>query len=290
MKLYQAFLWTMIGSLTLAAALGVWALLIPRTGWVQEHVLLSALFTGLLSLPAFGCAIVLHRRRDRPIMWLGIIASAATLALTLILIWTERTAFDFPDEFIQLTVCFGIVAVWAAHFGLLRLTKLSQTWAKFVRLATIVLGTTLAVILLISVWSEPNFEWFWRVIGVLLILTLCGTIVTPILGLIELIAARGTRESLPSSLKIALTCPRCGSSEMVTAGVGRCAACGLRITIDIEEPRCTCGYLLHKLKGENCPECGRAIPEAERWHVTKTDSTDAAAPAAAGADRLSNGG
>lgn len=291
MKLHKTLLWMMIGSLTLAAALGIWAMIVPQTGWVQEQVLFSSLFTGLFSLPAFGCAFVLHRQRDRPIMWAGILASAVTLVLTLSMVWTNRSAWNFPDQLLQTTVCVGIVAVWAAHFGLLRITKLSHPLARAVRRATIVAGTAFAAFMIFGVWIEPYDDWFWRVVGVLLILTLCGSIVTPILMLIELIATRSAPESLPSSIRIGLTCPRCGSSEMIPAGAGRCGACGLRIAIDIEEPRCMCGYLLHKLKSECCPECGRTIPDAERWHVTKTDPVDPVDetnPATAKADRPSD--
>lgn len=270
MKLYQAFLWMMIASLTLAAALGVWALLIPRTGWVQEYVLISSLLVGAFSLPAFGCAIVLHRRRDRPIMWLGIAAAAGALAVWLAAIWTQRMPWWIPDDVWRIGGSLTTLTLWAAHFGLLRLAKLSQPWARMVSTATLALGGLLALTIIIAMWAEPIAEEFWRLLAVLSILAVCGTIVTPILTLIELIATRGMRESLPSSMKIALTCPRCGSSEQVAAGAGRCAGCGLRIAIDIEEPRCTCGYLLHKLVGEQCPECGRTIPDADRWHITKS--------------------
>ena len=48
-------------------------------------------------------------------------------------------------------------------------------------------------------------------------------------------------------------------------GPARCAECGLHITISVEEPRCTCGYLLYHLESDQCPECGRTIDEADRW-------------------------
>jgi hypothetical protein len=271
MKLYQALLWTMIGSLALTALLGVWALLMPVAGRLQEEVLLSCLLIGLYSLPAFGCAIVLHRRRDRPIMWLGIGTAVITLGIWLVGIWTHRTSWILPDELFKVGFMLTTVSLWAAHFGLLRLAAFQSGWSKMVRAATVVLGAILAVTIIIGIWTEPRDDWFFRLLGVLAILTVCGTIVTPILALIDVIAARGGRESLPSSLKIALTCPRCGSSERIVAGAGRCASCGLRIAIDVEEPRCACGYLLHKLQGENCPECGRTIPAADRWHITRTE-------------------
>ena len=35
----------------------------------------------------------------------------------------------------------------------------------------------------------------------------------------------------------------------MTSGLSRCRECGLALTIDIEEPRCECGYLLFRLEG-----------------------------------------
>ena len=37
------------------------------------------------------------------------------------------------------------------------------------------------------------------------------------------------------------------------------------MTIEFEEPRCDCGYLLYRLVGDTCPECGRAVPLSSRW-------------------------
>jgi rRNA maturation protein Nop10 len=35
--------------------------------------------------------------------------------------------------------------------------------------------------------------------------------------------------------------------------------------VEVEEPRCACGYLLYQLAGDTCPECGRAVAAEDRW-------------------------
>ena len=47
----------------------------------------------------------------------------------------------------------------------------------------------------------------------------------------------------------------------------RCGACGVGIQVLVEEPRCSCGYLLYDFAGEKCPECGLAIPDRWRWNT-----------------------
>ncbi|MCH7602227.1 MAG: hypothetical protein IIB54_05635, partial [Planctomycetes bacterium] len=53
------------------------------------------------------------------------------------------------------------------------------------------------------------------------------------------------------------TCPQCQQWLEAPSGPARCDGCGLRLIIEITEPRCPCGYLLYELKGNVCPECGR---------------------------------
>ncbi len=81
----------------------------------------------------------------------------------------------------------------------------------------------------------------------------------------ETLHRRESSESIPLNVRVELVCPRCRSTQSLLPGPRECTACGLRITIDVEEPRCACGYLLHQLVSEQCPECGRVVAERDRW-------------------------
>ena len=64
---------------------------------------------------------------------------------------------------------------------------------------------------------------------------------------------------------LSMNCPRCADVIQLPLGHGACPHCKLAIHIECDEPRCECGYLLHKLTGVNCPECGMEVPEKLRW-------------------------
>ena len=116
-------------------------------------------------------------------------------------------------------------------------------------------------------WIEQHIDE-WRVLGVLGILAACGTVVTPILWKVQAVRRAESAETIPAKITVSLTCPRCAAGQQLITGPTKCRQCGLRITIAVEEPRCACGYLLYRLQSNRCPECGREIPEADRWAAT----------------------
>ena len=61
-----------------------------------------------------------------------------------------------------------------------------------------------------------------------------------------------------------VVCPCCGLDQTVPLGTSSCSACGLRIHLRIEEPRCPdCDYLLYRLTSGRCPECGTVVAREE---------------------------
>lgn len=268
MKLHRAFLWVMIGSLSAAALLGIWAVLVPDFGRLQGRVLTTCLVLGLYAMPAFGCAVVLQRKRLAAIMWGGIAAALLAVFIWFMMIWNELPAFA---QSAMWTLLFkagfttSVFTVWATHVGLLMLLPLRKPVARHARTATLGIVGVLAVLFLFVMWAEFESEVVFRSIAALSIAGICGTLVVPILALIELTLTRDTRESVPSKVKVDLTCPRCGSRQRLQTGFHRCSSCRLQIEIHVEEPRCTCGYLLYKLTTSSCPECGRAVPAIDRW-------------------------
>jgi rRNA maturation endonuclease Nob1 len=71
-------------------------------------------------------------------------------------------------------------------------------------------------------------------------------------------------EGLPRGMRsITVVCPACRRRQPVVLGGDRCAGCGLRIEVRVEEPRCRrCGYLLLRLSSDVCPECGTPVAAA----------------------------
>ncbi|MCH8153454.1 MAG: hypothetical protein IH830_13905 [Planctomycetes bacterium] len=271
MRLRKAFLWSMIVSLALAALLGISALILPRWYRYDEEILLSTVLFGAYSLVALICASVLEKRRFVALMWTGLAAAGAALAGWLLLTWFHA-AFHSRAEMrvARIAGTFTIITVLLGQSGLLTLPRFDHPWAGGVRWMTIGVSSLLAATGIALVW----FGWIaqhideWRVLGVLGILAACGTVVTPILWKVQAARRAESADTIPRRLQLQVTCPRCQSQQQLRTGPAKCAQCGLRITIAVEEPRCACGYLLYRLESNRCPECGREIAEADRWAAT----------------------
>ena len=269
MKMRSAFLWIMIGSLTLAAALGVLAIIFDTFGSTSEKILVTSLLMGAYSMTALGCAIVLDRHRRKAISWLGISMSVASLLHWSFMIWFEPWSWNgdyrLQELLMKIGATFTIIAIWCPHLGLLSLLRLDRGVFRGVRTVTHVITGLLAVVVMIVFWTEEFEEWTGKMIAVLAMLGGCGTLITPILGIVERSGRKDSAESIQRRVMIDLTCPRCGFAQNMKAGSAKCTGCGLRISIDVEEPRCTCGYLLFQLTGDACPECGKQIEPEDRW-------------------------
>jgi len=271
MRMRAAFLWSMIVSLSLAALLGIAALLLPRYG-PEEEILGSTGVFASFSLVALMCAVVLERRRLAKLMWAGVASSWSATIAWFVLIWFEGPlSWSGVERVAQTGGTFTVLACGAALVGLLSLPRFDQRPPSIVRWATVGVSAALGVQVLGMIWW---FDWIERYIdgeilvrelGVLSILTACGSVITPILWKVQAMRRAGSVESVPLKVKIGIECPRCHAKQSLMTGPTRCTECGLRITIDVEEPRCVCGYLLYHLASDRCPECGRAIDEADRW-------------------------
>ena len=145
MRLRKAFLWSMIVSLSLAALLGISALILPPWFRYDDEILLSTVLFGAFSLVALVCASVLEKRRLVPAMWIGIMAAAAALLVWLVLIWFDP-ALGWRDEMrvARIAGTFTIITVLLGQSGLLTLPRLDYPWAGGVRWMTIGLSSLLA--------------------------------------------------------------------------------------------------------------------------------------------------
>ena len=104
---------------------------------------------------------------------------------------------------------------------------------------------------------------FFRLLGILqflVILVLLGTLIVPLMIRASNRRAAAVIESL-AKREIVMTCPRCTAEQRFSNGPCWCTSCKFTMLIEIEEPRCECGYLLYQLQGDACPECGRVIQQ-----------------------------
>lgn len=261
MNLRTAFLRTLIVSLSAAAFLGIIAILMPDLIGADEEILVTTLLLGLYSLPPLACSIVIGKQKQRHLMWIGIIGSFTAWLIWLPLIWGDpwrwNSAINWDELLFKTGFTCTFAALWSTHYGLIMLLRLDQNWPRRVRTGTIIAASILTATGTLCMWGEIENDLTFRFLAVIGILVGCGTMLTPTIALLEIIQRRGGRESISSDVRIKLTCPRCNAEQTLPTGPSQCQACGLRIDINVEEPRCACGYLLFKLEGDQCPECGR---------------------------------
>ncbi|MHC5007373.1 MAG: hypothetical protein ACYTGF_08470 [Planctomycetota bacterium] len=137
-------------------------------------------------------------------------------------------------------------------------------WGRRVVAANVVVFVAAMISLLWGTWWMPYGE----VVSVISTSWGLGTLAA--LGTVWVLVRmqsrkRPTTDSVSPGTRLRLTCPRCAAEQELPAGLVRCGSCRQALLIEVEEPRCECGYLLFRLEGDRCPECGRTIPEAQRW-------------------------
>jgi len=260
-----------------AAALGLAALLDVFPG-VGVEAFFSALFLALYA----GAALLGMRwleGRARPIAT-RVMLGVATLGVvvTLGMIWSEdalaRTLSDRVVDAMR-----GIMfSLWTASVYLLVLVPTlardeGPILARVLRTVGVIVGSLGALGLVAMFLSETlgfgEVDLDTIVGQATIVCVIVGLACAALLPLVSrlgrTVEESGHESTIGERTPIRLTCPRCGSDETLRVGQSRCSSCGLRISVEFEEPRCGCGYLLYGLSGEHCPECGRPISESSRW-------------------------
>jgi hypothetical protein len=170
-----------VGSFSLAALMGVAALVAPgRFGGLQGRVLLTTMVVGGASVLAL-CYLSVG---SDPHRWVGALGGAAALVAVgalMLIIWAYWD--EDPGRVVLRTFgVSGIVALTLAQFSLLLATVRRRPGLARLLMATLVLGTTLAGLLVVAVLGWEAGEAGARLIGVVAILDVLGTVVTIAIG------------------------------------------------------------------------------------------------------------
>ena len=252
----------------------------------EERWLFSAIILAGGCLLVFVQAWVADRGRHRAWMRLGMVAAALAAAAGIVSVWLASTPLGRSVG--ELTLRSGLaslaVAVWAAWGGVLTFSRVTGAAIAPVRWGTFALISawgTVAVLACIDPVTAEQFvalvvspEWFARALGSSAVVSLAGTIAQPILVLLARRTAQSSDPRLGDRhLAVDVRCPRCGAMPAIEANTDAlCPACRLSIRVVVDEPRCACGFLLYRLEGSSCPECGTGVPDALRWRAPVTTS------------------
>jgi len=170
-------------------------------------------------------------------------------------------------------ICAAVFVGVVTDCMLLLRIQLRKTLDRSIRAVAVGLAIV-GALLLISTAASQTFEDFfdaiwkvipWQVGAIVGLIALASHIASAILASIEKEKSSKLPETFSERMKVSMNCPRCGDLIQSPLGHSVCSHCKLAIHIECDEPRCECGYLLHKLTGVNCPECGKEVAEKLRW-------------------------
>lgn len=177
-----------IVSFSLAAVVGIIALLSGDFGETQGKIILTTLLMGATSITAL-CHLAIADRAMRLVGFVGLAASTVALVTGLVLIWRDWNDSAFED-WLKVFLTAGVLAVSFAHSNLLLLLAgRRRAVIRIGLMVTLVMIAAVAIMIILPVVSEgeiPGFEneeWYWRLFGVVGILDVLGTVVVPVLAI-----------------------------------------------------------------------------------------------------------
>jgi hypothetical protein len=178
MSLKRAFLYALIGSVSISALIGIGVLLFGNFGNVEVRILMTTLTVTVTSILGLACGAYFESGRGRELPLAGVVLAVAAAMMTLLIVWNVG---DKSEAFIKSTATVTLLALSCSHLSLLSLARLDKRFA-WSRTAAFGLVAVLDAILLWLMWFEPegDSEIVPRTLGVLSILIAAVTVVTPV--------------------------------------------------------------------------------------------------------------
>ena len=266
-------LWIVVGSAIAGAAIGIVGILAGDWSSAGLQLIGSCVTIFIAASLAFLCVLVLDRGILSSLMWLGIGACWLSALLWLFFIWFAEQLFSRGEvsDYLLVVGIVNTLAAWSTYFGLMYWLPVTTGSLRSLRRVTLSLASSFACILIIlyvlglSKLNSELFSVLSRVLGIVGIAGFGLTIVTVVLTFVVRAREKTNRDTMSERFIVEIVCPRCDTSNKLKRGTGKCSKCSLRIRVEIEEPRCSCGYSVYRLASDRCPECGRAIAPGDRW-------------------------
>ncbi len=267
----QVALWVLLALVGVSMLTGIAAVVMPNN-LIDDRVLFSILIIGLYALG--GLVVVASARKMRMTFRVCSGFMIASMVGYLLTIWLEPIInYDTEDLLFRISFAGVVVSFVLLHRMLICPLVASNQITRLVKRAAIITGisTGVGVLSLLMfddlIFNSSNLiELLVRLLGISAILCAGSTIATGALVIFGPKPGDDEPGLLESSIVVSMTCPRCQSDiEAKSNRETRCGSCRLKVLVEIEEPRCKCGYLLYELESDTCPECGQLIPPDDRW-------------------------
>ncbi len=267
MSVRQLLLFILLGLIGLGVLTGIAALVLPRNT-LPDELLISIAVSGMYAL---GLLVVFSAGpRMTRTRWIAIAAAAVSFAGYMTIIWADSLlGWQGSDRLARGSTVALVVGFAMAQRLMLVPLRLRPVPGGLARRAGLIGGAITAGMICAVLIYEDMFgmeELYVRALGVAAIIAAGGTIGAGIVWFFERRPEHEEPGLLGEGVPVETVCPRCRA--MIRGRSNRecrCEGCRLKVRVEVEEPRCSCGYLLYQLVGDTCPECGKAVPVGDRW-------------------------
>ncbi len=263
----------LIGSIILTMIIGICGMAIdPESDLFLQLISTAVLLVVCFSAFTASCAVYLHGG-GRIAMSIGSVMITVASATLAAIAWFEDYLDWYGNDILgRCGLACLLLGLAFSHTGVFRAIP-ARSALRVIKILTMVsawlFAVPIGVVLLFAdvLWQSfsNGIFLFLPFIWLFLLAAVVGTIVVPIATISRANRRELPAESVGSKVEIQLACPKCGHRQCLRTGNVNCGKCGAGIFIEIDEPRCTCGYLLYQLMSNKCPECGLAIPAEMRW-------------------------
>lgn len=209
-------------SITINAALGIYAVVTPNWGDTQAKILLTSLCVTGAVLLGLACEPAWERGLLGPVPLGGVALGVAAFALAIGAVWAEP-ADDPYGKLTGSTFTLALACVMASLLALARLTR-RHVWVLRLTLGLLGVG---AAMLAMSFWLAEDNETYLRVMGVVLIALAAFAVTVPVLHWIDrgALALEGVTDAVHF-------CPYCGKKLVGEIGAElHCGRCGRDFSI-----------------------------------------------------------
>lgn len=257
-----------LGLIGLGMLTGIATLVLPPNT-LPEELIWTVVVTGMYAIGAL--VVVSAAGRMRRTRLATLVLAGLSWSVFVVMIWLPSSvSWDVRDWFPRVGTSLLIAALVLLQrmvLGRLRTRSPIGRWSRVTALASGLIGALMLVSMLL--FEEAIYgieETLARTLGVVLIVAAGATISCGLVWFFERRPEHDEPGLLDEGVPVDLTCPRCRTAiQARSRRESRCTGCRLMVRVEVEEPRCSCGYLLYQLPGDTCPECGKAVRDEDRW-------------------------
>jgi drug/metabolite transporter (DMT)-like permease len=209
----------LVVSLCVTGGIAIGTLLFAEFDETAGRILATTGLLSLASLLSLPAGVLLDRRRVTPLAWGTIAAATFAFVLAMITIWGQQEQETLSRLTWTLWLGAGAGAQAATMTALLRPGDSRRL--RIVYAVSILLASSLAALIGLAVWIEPDSEAYGRVTGAVAVAAVLATLLQPILRRMEAPAAKRH--------ELVLTLDEPPSEEAVAAAVEALEKHGSRV-------------------------------------------------------------